>query len=467
MNTEKKYGIFIFRRDLRIHDNKGLNNLFKEVDYIIPIFIFDKNQCVKNNKNKYYFSDRALKFICECIDDLNNELKQCLNIYFGDYITIINTIIKQLKDYNIIFGFNMDYSKYSVKRDNDILKLLDTKKINYICNYNDFTLCDMDLLIKNDGQPFKKFKSFKDNLLNNEIKMDYIYKIKFHKQLINKLNYTNYHKLYKVEEDYDPVFIGNRKTVLNILNNVEIFKDYEKNRNYLNYDTLRISAYLNFGLISIRETYLTIEKKIKKSDEILSQLIWRDYYLCLLRYLEGTKDYNKHVDKRYDNIKWLNDKNKKEWYKMMESKTGFLLVDACIKELLTTGYLHNRGRLIIGYFTVKHLFINPLHKKYGLNVWFSKYLTDCLTSQNKLNCQFITEFDYSGKKFSKKIIDGRPFNVDNVNIKKYDPECIYIKKWLPHLKDVPNKQLIQWNMKYDIKIHPKPMFERRRFEDIV
>ena len=100
--------------------------------------------------------------------------------------------------------------------------------------------------------------------------------------------------------------------------------------------------------------------------------------------------------------------------------------------------------------------------------WFSRFLLDCNTSQNKLNCQWVTELDFPGKKFSASgaVLSGRPMNISNIMIKKWDPECGYIKKWLPHLKDVDNKILYKWDTDYNEELHPKPMFDNKdRYND--
>jgi deoxyribodipyrimidine photolyase len=117
--------------------------------------------------------------------------------------------------------------------------------------------------------------------------------------------------------------------------------------------------------------------------------------------------------------------------------------------------------MIVGVFAVKYLKINPLCRYIGLNDWFSRYLLDCSTSQNKLNSQWVTELDFPGKKFSPSNapIAGRPMTISNIIIKRWDPECIYIKKWLPHLNNIDNKILIGWDTKFNENIHPKPIFD--------
>ena len=151
----------------------------------------------------------------------------------------------------------------------------------------------------------------------------------------------------------------------------------------LSYDTTKTSAYLNFGLISEREFYYALVEHLGDSTQLINQVIWRDYYYCLLRYLPGANSYDKHIDPRYEKIKWVDSipaKTSREWIEwslMMKSKTGFLIVDAAVQELILTGYMHNRCRMIVGVFSVKYLGINPLCRFVGLNDWFSRHLLDC------------------------------------------------------------------------------------------
>ena len=477
------YGIFIFRRDFRIIDNQGLLLLNENVKEIIPIFIFDPNQ-IKKKEVKQYMSNPALQFICESIDDLDNSLNNKLHIFYGEPLKIITNIIKHtfFKNKTFTIGFNEDFTKYSVERDNSIKDLLNKKNIETItCDY-DFTLCHMKYLIKNDGFPFKQYGAFRKNLLANEKNFTETTnkKIKFINKKIKFDNLTtNYHTFYKNPDYYNPQISGNRKDALKILSHLSIFKEYNTKRDLLDYNTTHLSAYLNFGLISEREFYVAISNKLNKNSLFINQIIWRDFYLTILRYQEGAQSYEKHIDERYNKLKWLdyyNDNEKyktkrhqqsyNEWKIMMSSSTGFLLIDAAIQEILNTGYMHNRCRMLVGYFCTKYLLINPLAPVIGLMWWFSRHLIDCTTSQNKLNAQFITELDYSGKKFSKKVIDGRPMNPSNEMIKKYDPECVYIKKWLPHLKDIEKKTLYKWEKLGDETIHPKPIFDpRERYQE--
>ncbi len=481
-----EYGIFIFRKDLRIIDNRGLINLSKYCKEIIPIFIFDPYQVDITSKTKNYLSFPALRFLCESVIDLNEnitKLKSILNVFYGNPIEVLKYIIKKIKfdkskeTNKLAIGFNLDFTQYSLQRDEVIKKFCSINNIGFITMDDDNTLCSMNLLLKEPLIPYKQFGAFKKNMLlskskfnkinNSKIKFVSDKKFKFNKSLT--FNEINEFWKNNIDSKYKPLEIGSRKLALNILSNLNEFKQYNIQRDNLSYNTTHLSAYLNFGLVSEREFYWILLDKLGSNTQLINQVIWREYYLCVLRYLEKANSYDYHIDPRYEKIKWIknipstNSKAWKEWSLMMNSKTGFLLVDAAIQELIHTGYMHNRSRLIVGFFSVKYLQINPLCRYVGLNDWFSRYLLDCSTSQNKLNTQWITELDFSGKKFapSSAPIAGRPMNISNLMIKKWDPQCIYIKKWLPHLSKLDNKLLYQWDSKYNEKIHPKPIFNQK------
>ena len=472
-STEDKYdiGIFIFRRDLRIEDNRGLNELSKKCQNIIPIFIFDPYQTELNSQTKNYISFPVLKFICESLKELDNSIKKLkskLYIFFGKPVNVLLYIINSLKKspqyskQSICVGFNKDFSKYSIERDNTIKEQMIKKNISLQITDDDFTLCGMDLLVKEDKTPYKQYGAFKKNMLSQKTlfnKPEYG-KIQF---LTKKINFTKIFNITDIDvfwneqihKDYTPIEIGGRTNALVILSKINDFKEYNIKRDLLSYNTTRLSAHLNFGTISEREFYEKLITKLGSSTQLINQIVWRDYFLTLNRFLPKANSYETHIDERYNKLKWLdnysgpntefktkrNKQSYEEWELMINSKTGFLIIDAAIQEIKKTGYMHNRCRMMVGTFSVKYLQINPLCRYVGLNDWFSRFLVDCIVSQNKLNCQWVTELDFAGKKFSPhtSVIAGRPMNISNQMIKKWDADCKYIKKWLPHLANIDNK----------------------------
>jgi len=491
-------GIFIFRRDFRIEDNRGLIKLSNVCKYVIPIFIFDPYQTELNSQTKNYLSFPVLRFICESLTELDTSIKKTkskLYIFYGKPVNALLYIVNSLKKskqyskFTMCVGFNEDFSKYSIQRDNLIKENMKKINVPILTSDDDFTLCPMDFLVKEDKIPYKQYGAFKKNMLAQ--------KSKFNKPTQQKINFlTKELKFTKalnikdidvfwnenIHEEYSPVECGGRSKALQILSNLKNFKEYNEKRDTLSYNTTRLSAHLNFGTISEREFYEELISSLGTSTQLINQIIWRDYFLTLNRFLPIANSYDEHIDPRFNKLTWLDNysgantqyKSKRnlqaynEWELMMNSQTGFLIIDAAIQEIKTTGFMHNRCRMIVGTFSVKYLQINPLCRFVGLNDWFSRYLVDCIVSQNKLNCQWVTELDFPGKKFAPhtSVIAGRPMNVSNLMIKKWDPNCEYIKKWLPHLANIDNKILYNWDTKFDEKIHPKPIFDsKNRYQE--
>lgn len=468
----KKIGIFLFRRDLRIQDNLGLNELMRKIDILIPIFVLDKYQIKKSKHNAHYFSNNAVQFMCESLVDLNKDLDSKLRLFYGNPDKVISKLINwvlnkyKVEPSDVFFGYNCDYSKYSIKRDEKIDKIILKKNINLIKRNDDYTLIPFEKMIKTDGNAFKQYGAFHKNAIKHKVNKPLKTSFKGvkinEKKISSEYDIKKLEKFYKVNENLAQN--GGRTNGKNKLKQLVKYKNYNKMRDRLDYQTTNLSAYLNFGCLSIREVYHQVKKTLGSKSIILKQLYWRDFYLSALVYLPKGNEF-KHMDKRYDKIKWKN--SSKYWKLLMDSKTGYLIVDAAIQQMKTTGFMHNRARMIVGVFWTKYLLINIFHPRYGSQVGYSKYLVDSIgPSQNKMNHQWITEFDFPGKKYAPKGVPlaGRPMDPSNKMIKKWDPECKYIKKWLPHLSEVDNKDLFNWDenksKKYD-NIHPSPIFEHK------
>ena len=453
----------------------------KLVKNIIQIFIFDPYQIEKTNENKYYISYPVIKFLCESVEDLYssiNKVKSELIIFYGKPNNVVKYVIKFLKKYLVdkkfCLGFNEDFTLYSLRRDKEIITTCMEFNIPTILNDDDYTLCSMEKLKKNKEEAYKQYGAFRKNLLKQEINKPDFIKINFIKKKINfqkvfKIKDIKTFWINKLPEYYKAKEEGKRDLALKKLSILQDFKAYNEERNNLSYETTHLSAYLNFGLISEREFYVKLKEKLGNSTQLINQIYWRDFFLCILRYIKNANSYDLHIDNRYNKLKWISKLpfkkkiNYKEWHLMINSETGFLIVDAAIQEIKHTGYMHNRCRMIVGIFCVKYLKINPLCRFIGLNDWFSRYLLDCSTSQNKLNGQWVSELDFPGKKYapSNAPLAGRPMSISNDIIKKWDNDCKYIKKWLPHLANVNNKILFKWDTNFDINIHPGPIFDSK------
>jgi deoxyribodipyrimidine photo-lyase len=507
--------IFNHRRDLRLSDNLTLFRSLSLKNIVIPVFFFDPNQIVKNNYNKNYFSPKSAFFIIQSVLDLQKQYQDIgsnlLILYDKPYKClelIIKTIKKKYED-DIIFAYNLDFSKYSLIRDEKLNKIASNHDVTIIndTEHSDYCLNEWSAMVKDDTG-YKQYGAFYKNALKTKptdpISYKNLYKYfitqKMFTELFKNIEFKKFNsimdeKLMIIAEGNDLLQessnisslsaynkshdqwlnAGRKKCLKRIRNGINNLKKYNDDRNLLSYKTSNISAYLNMGTVSIREIYSFFKQNIGSNTELIKQLYWRDFYLTAVKYLPKANEYS-HMDDRYNKIKWhsgLPDSSQKHkqmdvyWKLLLNSKTGFLLIDAGMQELKNSGFLHGRNRMIVGMFWTKYLLIDPFDPKYGSQVGFSKLLVDAIgPSQNKMNHHWITEFDFPGKKFSPSTskIAGRPMSVDNMQIKKVDPECIYIKKWLPHLENVDKKDLYNWSEEIAIKygnIHPTPIFDSK------
>ncbi len=419
--------IFIFRRDFRIKDNTALNECIKNSDTIYPIFIFTPEQITNNS----YKSDNAVMFMVESLMELKKELPQ-LTFCYGEIKKVLKNIIKNNKITAIYT--NTDYTKYSVKREKIISKLCMKNEIEFKY-YHDILLFEPKSITTGSGSIYQKFTPFYKVCIKTKVREPHSISLKNCKHVKTKYEIDK-NKIDNFYEYNDKIHIhGGRDSALKILNNINNFKTYEKTRNTLSIPTTNLSAYLKFGCVSIREAYYKIKDKLGSKDPLLRQLIWREFYYHLG---DGfIERFGNSLKENYDNIKWENDMSK--FNKWKNGMTGFPIVDACMNQLNITGYMHNRGRLIVSSFLVKLLMIDwRLGEKY-----FAQKLVDYDVLVNNGNWQWTAG---SGA-------DSMPyFRIFNpiLQSKSYDADADYIKKWLPQLKDIEPKHLHDWEKYHNL-----------------
>lgn len=434
-----KNGLFIFRRDFRIIDNKGLLFLDNECDKIYTIFIFTPEQVSNNN----FKSENCIQFMIESLMDLEKEIKKNegeLLCFYGDNNKIIEYLINEL-DIKIICS-NKDYTPYSIERSNRINKLCSKYNIEYH-ETKDYYLNEPDTIVNSQNTPYKKFTPYYDEV-KNKIKFTIESKPKKLDKISKKLKYSIKLNiaLNKFTTINDNIYIhgGRKEGIERLKKSKNITNRYEETRNLLNKETTGLSAYIKFGCISIREVYKELTGKIRK------QLIWRDFYMNILynypHVLENPMKEN------YSKIKWNEDRKIFNLWK--NGKTGYPIVDAGITQLNTTGYMHNRARLIVGCFLVKILLINwQWGEKY-----FATKLVDYDPASNNGNWQWISGSGTDSQPYF------RIFNPWNQS-KTYDNNCEYIKKWIPELRDIPNDHIHNWykySKEYKIE-YPSPIVD--------
>ena len=406
--------IFIFHRDLRKEDNIGLIQTAKTHDIIYPIFIFTPEQVTDNP----YKSDNSVEFMCNSL----SELDDFITLFYGDTISILKRLVKKIKPTTI--AFNRDYTPYALKRDNKI-RITFEPNINVI-SYDDICLNPPEATLKSDKTPYKKFTPFYNHCKTLEVLPPIKYNITNSKKI--KTVSINLEKFYKSNKNI--LVRGGRKEGLRLLKPIP---NYNETRDIPSIPTTHLSAHLKFGTISPREAYAVFNTDLRR------QLYWRDFYMMIIFYYPNL--YGSYTQTKYNDLSWKND-HVKEW-KM--GKTGFPIVDAAMTQLNTTGYMHNRCRMIVATFLIYNLHVNwKKGEKY-----FSKRLVDCDISNNLGNWKWVAGIEsYSNDYFKAMSIVNQA--------KRFDPDAVYIRQWLPQLKNISTKALLDPE-KYKIPNYPEPI----------
>jgi len=398
-----KTTIHWFRRDLRIKDNTALYHALSQNNNVQCIFIFDENIIDELPKN-----DHRISFIYDSLSKLNNELNKYgsrLKIYKGKPIDIFKKIITKY-DIDYIY-FNKDYEPYAISRDNQIKELLNNK-IGFK-TFKDHVVFEETEITKDDGKPYTIYTPYSKKWLK-----------KFHETEMKEYNVNPFlknlkkNKFLNIKSRENLDLVKSNLIVYDYNTSNEIIINYKNTRNFPSLNgTSKIGPFLRFGLISIR----SLANKSSKTDiTYLKELIWRDFFTQILFNFPNVID--KSFKTKYDNIVWENNENFLEKWK--NGKTGYPIVDAGMRELNNTGFMHNRVRMITASFLCKHLLVDW---RFG-EAYFAKKLFDYELSSNNGNWQWAAG---SG-------CDAAPyFRVFNpyTQQEKFDRDFSYVKKWVP------------------------------------
>ena len=395
--------LFIFRRDLRLKDNLGLIAALENEEEVLPCFIFDPRQA--DPKQNKYFSEKCFSFLVESLQDLDAQLKargSQLYIFEGQ----AHEVVKKIGAKKVYV--NRDYTPFSIKRDNQLASEVE------LISYDDALLTKPEEAVKDNGEPYSVFTPFFKK--NSGQKVPTPQPNQRSNYFSGKVKGTA--KLPKVKSfEYQ----GGREQAKKILKKIKDYKNYKKERDILALDqTTHLSAHNKFGTVSVREVYHAVKEKLGKNHDLIRQLYWRDFFTHVA--FHYPRVFGESFHKKYDKIKWDNDKKLfKAW---QEGRTGFPIVDAGMRELNETGYMHNRARMIVASFLTKDLHIDwRLGEKY-----FAQHLVDYDPAVNNGSWQWAASTGCDAQPY---------FRIFNpwLQQKRFDPDCKYIKKWIPELKD--------------------------------
>ncbi|TYB74356.1 cryptochrome/photolyase family protein [Bizionia myxarmorum] len=403
--------IFWFRRDLRLDDNRGFYEALKAEHPVLPIFIFDSEILDSLPED-----DARVTFIYNTLQDMRNILEEKHGSSLAIYHGTPEQIFKELcKTYTINTVFtNHDYEPYAMKRDEEISTILKENN-NDFKTFKDQVIFEKDEVVKNDGDPYRVYtpymRTWKEAF--KAIDLEMYYTNSFLDNLVKNTELPNVTLA-------DIGFKKSEQTIAAYDVTPTLIQEYEDRRNFPAQDaTSRLGPHLRFGTVSIRKM---MKKAIAEKNEIFWQeLIWREFFMQILWHFPHT--LTESFKPKYDLIKWRN--NETEFKAWCQGKTGYPLVDAGMRELNETGFMHNRVRMLVGSFLCKHLLIDW---RWG-EAYFAEKLHDYEMSSNIGNWQWIAG---SG-------VDASPyFRIFNptTQIQKFDKDLKYIKKWVPEFQEL-------------------------------
>ena len=438
-----------FRRDLRVQDSM----LLAQEGDVLPLFIFDP--CILNNLDK---NDRRVSFIFDSIIELKEHLQRLgldLAIFYGTPFDVFTYL--KAKGYSDVYA-SVDYDLYATERD---------EKISTIMNFHplhDCFLFEPNEVLKSDGTPYLVFTPYYRACQKIYTKFHVLEYVKSSHHL-DSFDYDHMHCIQADACHLAPISLENigfekasytipsAKTLLQGLR--EKIDTYQEERDYLHHDaTSKLGVHLRFGTISIREVVrflIELKKEGYTTEPFFRQLIFREFYAYLLYHFPtlATKNYR---------LTLPIEESDEKLHRFYSAQTGYPIIDAAIRELLETGYMHNRARMIVGSFFTKHLLL-PWQKG---EAFFAKHLLDYEASSNILSWQWCAGTG----------IDPQPyFRIFNpfTQGEKFDKHAEYIKRYLPEVKSVPSAKLHKESYLQTTKIlgYPSPIVEhdkaRKRF----
>lgn len=420
MKSKEEISVFWFRRDLRLSDNAGLYHALRSGNPVLPIFIFDE-EILSKLEDK---ADKRVDFIHRTLGGLKTQLKEFgadLLVYYGSPLEVHKKLVDE---YSIKAVFtNHDYEPYAKERDGAIAELFVESGIEFH-TFKDQCILEKDEVLKDDGGPYTVYSPYARKW-KAKVNDFYLSSYQTEKYFSNFL---------KFETDHFPSLqeMGFEKTDIDIPSTdveLNIIKNYHETRDIPSvHGTSRLSVHLRFGTISIRKLARTGQET---NEKYLNELIWRDFYMMILWHFPYAAE--SAFRPKYDAIEW--EQNEQHFEAWCTGETGYPIVDAGMRELNETGWMHNRVRMIVASFLTKHLLLDW---RWG-EAYFAKKLLDFELSSNNGGWQWASGSGCDAAPYF------RVFNPE-LQTKKFDPDLKYIQKWVPEFQELT---------------YPKPIVEHK------
>ena len=411
--TKQKITLFWFRRDLRLEDNTGLFHALQSGFPVIPLFIFDDDilENLPENDARVSFIYDSLQKINEALSTINSSIL----IKKGKTIAVWKSLLEEY-DIQSIF-FNKDYEPYAIKRDLAISSLLKQNNIESL-SFKDHVIYEEKEITKADGLPYTIYTPYKNKWLEK-------YHLSGHTPEYDTNPLLN--NFAKIQFDFPKLSeIGFERSSIKVFpHNLTQIANYKETRDFPALDsTSYLSPHLRFGTVSIRKL---VNWANRKNQTFLSELIWREFFIQILFNFPNCVNHN--FKSAYDGIQWRN--NEDDFKRWCTGTTGYPIVDAGMRQLNETGYMHNRVRMVVASFLCKHLLINW---QWG-EAYFAEKLLDFELASNVGNWQWAAGTGCDAAPYF------RVFNPE-IQQKKFDEKGIYIRKWIPEFDLGYNEPMI-------------------------
>lgn len=406
-----KRSIFIFRRDLRLADNTALREAFRRSQEVVPCFIFDPRQVGSKNR---YKSERALQFMIESLYDLEKAVAQRggrLYFFYGDPHDVVATLQDELAC-DALF-INADYTPFSTERDESLRMLCARRDMEFVLTH-DLLLHAPGTIMTSTGSAYQQFTPYYEKASKRAVAqpepLEHGVWYTGHVAAAGTIDPQRFIKSYYANQAVK----GGTEAALALLLDAGRLATYEHEHNMLMFKTSMLSAHLKFGTLSVRQVYWAWKKMLSNPEALIRQLYWRDFFTMIGA--QYPRVFGQAFHEQYDHT-WRHDTVAfKRW---CEGKTGVPVVDAGMRQLLKTGFMHNRARLLTASYLVKNLGIDwRLGERF-----FAQHLIDYDPAVNNGNWQWVASTGASAQS---------PFRVFNPSVqqKKYDPRGEYVSLWL-------------------------------------